>query len=344
MQSTQHINTQMLALAREARGFSQAELADKISTSQANINRWESAAIEINPESFQAIVKVLGFPVSFFQQQQEILLPTFYRKRDKVAKRILDKIDANVNICRLQISSLMKATGHIITPILQRTGSETPQEMAQLLRKKWRVSKGPIDNLTALLEQQGIAVLPYDFETDRVDSHSIITEGKNPVICVNNNLLGDRLRFTLAHELGYLVLHAFTAPRFDVDASHEANLFAAELLMPEKDIIPDFQNGVTMQTLADLKTKWKVSMQALLYRAEDLQLLSYNQKRYLLTQFNALKIRRREPPQLDIPVEKPILLRNLLTKYRTRQKMSVKDMATFFNLNEKEFEHRYANI
>ncbi len=344
MQSSKHINIQMLALAREARGLSQAELADKINTSQANINRWESATIEINPESFQAIVKVLGFPVSFFQQQQEILLPTFYRKRDKVAKRILDTVDANVNICRLQISSLMKAAGHSTTQIPQKTGSETPQEMAQLLRKRWRVPKGPIDNLTTLLEQQGIAVLPYDFETDRVDSHSIITEEKNPLICVNKNLLGDRLRFTLAHELGYLALHAFTAPRFDIDASHEANLFAAELLMPERDIIPDFKNGITMQTLADLKTKWKVSMQALLYRAEDLQQLTYNQKRYLLTQFNAMKIRRREPPQLDIPIERPRLIRDLLTKYRTRQKMSVKDMAAFFHLSEKEFEYRYANI
>lgn len=344
MQTTQPINLQMLTLAREARGLSQAELAERVNTSQANLNRWESATVEINQEIFQAIVKVLDFPVSFYYQQEEVLPPLFYRKRDKVAKRLLDAVDANVNICRLHLTRLMKATGHKIPLIPARDESATPQEMARQLRKKWKTPKGPINNLTGLLEDQGIAILPFDFGTDRVDSHSILTPDKHLIICVNKSLLGDRLRFSLAHELGYLALHAFRPPRFDADTAHEANLFAAELLMPEKDIAADFKDGISMQTLADLKIKWKVSMQALLYRAEDTGNISYNQKRYLLTQFNSLKIRRREPPQLDIPLERPTLLRDLLTKYRTRQKMSVKEMAAFFHLSDTEFEHRYAGI
>lgn len=36
------INTRMFALAREVRGISQVELAEKISTSQVNINRWKT--------------------------------------------------------------------------------------------------------------------------------------------------------------------------------------------------------------------------------------------------------------------------------------------------------------
>ena len=78
--------------------------------------------------------------------------------------------------------------------------------------------------------------------------------------------------------------------------------------MPAKHIIEDFKNGITIPILADLKRKWKVSMIAPLYRADDLGLVTTNQKRYLFQQFNQLKIRRREPIKLDI--KNPDLLKS----------------------------------
>ncbi len=337
------INTSMFALAREARGISQMELADKIGTSQVNINRWETGTFDINKEAFAQIVSVLDFPESFFFQEGEIAPPTFYRKRDKVSKKILDVVDANINLYRLQIGALLKAT-QSPAPVIPNLGELEPKEAAQTLRKKWKIAKGPIEHLTGILESNGVMIACFDFQTERVDSRSILTEGRHPVIFTNKSLLGDRLRFTLAYELGHLVMHAYNRPNFDIDPGHNANLFAAELLMPEKDITPDFKAGITLQTLADLKTKWKVSMQALLYRAADLELLTPNQKRYLLSQFNDMGIRRREPLELDISKEQPKLLRDLITKYRSRQKMSVKDMAAYFHLHEQEFIERYTNM
>jgi hypothetical protein len=82
-------------------------------------------------------------------------------------------------------------------------------------------------------------------------------------------------------------------------------------------------------------------MHALLYRANDLGIVSDNQKRYVLSKFNALKIRRREPKELDVAIEKGRLLRDIITKYRTKQKMSIKQMAEFFHLFETEFIQRY---
>lgn len=337
------INTSMFALAREARGISQVELADKIGTSQVNINRWETGAFDINKEAFSQIVSVLDFPESFFFQDGEIAPPTFYRKRDKVSKKILDVVDANINIYRLQIGTLLKASQSPVA-VIPNLGELVPQEAAQTLRKKWKVPKGPVENLTEILESNGIMVASFDFQTERVDSRSILTDDKHPVVFTNKTQLGDRLRFTLAYELGHLVMHAYNRPNFDIDPGHNANLFAAEFLMPAKDITSDFKAGVTLQSLADLKTKWKVSMQALLYRASDLELITPNQKRYLLSQFNDMGIRRREPLELDIAKEQPKMLRDLITKYRTRQKMSVKDMAAYFHLHEQEFVARFTNM
>ncbi len=91
--------------------------------------------------------------------------------------------------------------------------------------------------------------------------------------------------------------------------------------MPAKDIIQDFKNGITIPILGELKRKWKVSMIALLYRADHLGLITPNQKRYLIQQFNQLKLRSREPMELDIPEEKPKLIKRWIAEYRTKTKL-----------------------
>jgi Zn-dependent peptidase ImmA (M78 family) len=123
-------------------------------------------------------------------------------------------------------------------------------------------------------------------------------------------------------------MHTFCIVPHDRDINHEANLFAAELLMPAKDILKDFKDGVTLSLLGELKRKWKVSMIALLYRADDLGLLTPNQKRYLVQQFNDQKIRRREPPQLDVPHENPQLIKRLLADFMGKAKLSVMQLCT----------------
>jgi hypothetical protein len=61
----------------------------------------------------------------------------------------------------------------------------------------------------------------------------------------------------------------------------------------------------------------------------------------LVSQFNQLKIRRREPPELDVQKEVPVLLQELVAKHKTRQKMSVQQMVAFFNLTELEYKEVY---
>ncbi|RZK08540.1 MAG: ImmA/IrrE family metallo-endopeptidase, partial [Flavobacterium sp.] len=102
-----------------------------------------------------------------------------------------------------------------------------------------------------------------------------------------------------------------------------ANLFAAELLMPEEAIREDFKDGVSLPLLAQLKRKWKVSMISLLYRADDLGFLTPNQKRYLVQQFNQAKIRRREPVELDVAKEEPQLIRQMVIEYCQQEGLSL---------------------
>jgi Zn-dependent peptidase ImmA (M78 family) len=243
-----------------------------------------------------------------------------------------------MNITRLL--NAMKLDAPYI-PLLPLSLVDTAEEAAKKLRELWKLPKGAIENLTETLEAHGFIIVPIDFDTERVDSRSILIDDKFPVIFYNKKLLGDRLRFTLAYELGHMVMHTRTTLNTFNDLSEETNLFAAQFLMPAKDILKDLSENVNIDLLARLKIKWKVSMHALLYRAEDLNIITENQKRYIINEFNALKIRRREPKELDLTIEKGNVLRDLITKYRTKQKMSVKQMAEFFHLREEEFLVRY---
>jgi Zn-dependent peptidase ImmA (M78 family)/DNA-binding XRE family transcriptional regulator len=345
METVTKVNPHMITIAREARGLVQLELAEQLEVSKPTAWRWEHEEFAISDDVIEKLSKTLHFPESFFYQKGEALpLSLSYRKRNVVAAKLISQIEANINITRLNIEQLLPAMGYdnIKLPVLDVTKYGTPQECAKQLRKVWKVEKGVLTDLSALLEQNKILLVKLDFGTERVDGRCTIALDKFPTIVTNKSLLGDRQRFTLAYELGHLVMHLYTSPKYDRDLSHEANLFAAELLMPEKEIKNDLLD-LSLPKLGELKKKWKVSMQALLYRASDLELISDNQKRYLLQQFNQQHIRRREPKELDIPTENYRLVRDLLTQYRTKQRLSISKMASFLNLEEDDFLTRYNN-
>jgi len=339
------INRNYIILARESRGLSQVEFASKLGMSPANLSKIELGQISIDESYIQDFCNILNYPVSFFYQEGEIKQSFMnYRKRQIVSPKLLTPIDAKMNVHRLQFEFLFQELKYkpAELPVLDVEKLGTPQKCAIKLRKLWDIKEGVIGNITKLIESKGIIINAFPFGTDRVDSRTILSDTKQPIIFTNKSLLGDRLRFSLAYELGHLVMHLTTVPNLDRDVSHEANLFAAEFLMPATDIRSDFENGVTLSTLGELKRKWKVSMQALLYRADDLGYLTYNQKRYLLTQFNQMKIRKREPQEFDVPKEIPSLLSSMIVKYKTKFKADNTYLAEKLNLLLAEFIEIYS--
>ena len=110
----------------------------------------------------------------------------------------------------------------------------------------------------------------------------LIRQGSKGLIRVKDSMreLG-RVRFAIAHELGHWELHKekqqlFSCTTEDMLTSYkgssieaEANLFAAEFLMPAAEISKQLYN-LNLPRLADLKRHWRVSMGALLVRAREL--------------------------------------------------------------------------
>lgn len=164
--------------------------------------------------------------------------------------------------------------------------------------------KKPQSAASKLLDQLGIKEPPVpvpkvvrhlgaDVRYERVErdiSGFISRQGDGSIIIgINTFHHAHRQRFTLAHELGHLCLHTGKAlyvdhvPKFrDVKSSQavepeeiEANIFAAELLMPEAFLIQDIKamgdDIITKDAIESLAKRYKVSAEAMRVRLERLR-------------------------------------------------------------------------
>jgi Zn-dependent peptidase ImmA (M78 family) len=120
-----------------------------------------------------------------------------------------------------------------------------------------------------------------------------------PVMLVNERIPTDRLRLTIAHELGHLCLHSLEITSTMED---EANSFAAEFLMPTEAIRSQLRN-LTLGRLQDLKREWGVSMQALIEKAHAIGYLTSQRRTSMYKSFSANGWRIREPGSDALPPE-----------------------------------------
>lgn len=336
------INPEMVILARESRGITQKELAALIGTSQAAVSKAEKFEHKVSESMLAQVSNALGYPEHFFYQNEYRFPPTtpLHRKKQSLPQKVKNRIEAEANIMRLHLGKLLDSIelpggGHSIYD-LDEFG--TPANVAKALRQQLKVPRGPIGNITTLIENLGVVIFLCDFGTDKLDGFTIIGD-ENPIIFINKDMPWCRSRFTLAHELGHIVLGHVQKQGIE----EEANEFASEFLMPEDDIRRDF-NGekIDLRLLAMLKPRWKVSMQALLMRARSLKYLSDNQNTYLWMNFSRFGYKRREPPHLDIPVEPPKLFKSIVDLHYNELDYSQEELMDTLHSTEHSFNSLYS--
>lgn len=310
-------NAGLLRIARQARGMSQEELSKSSGLSQGNISKLENNLIGPTDDALNKLAEALHFPTTFFFQPDHVFgLPIsvhpMYRKKTSVGQRGLDRLEAEINIRLLHIRRLLNATefeSELPLPKMDIDEYDGDVErIAELVRRTWLIASGPLPNLVECVERAGCLVIHCDFEGMSVDGVTLNAPGTPPCIFLNGNQPADRMRFTLGHELGHIVMHRVPSPTME----DEANAFASALLMPARDVRPYLTGRLTLQRLASLKLTWKVSMGALLYRAGTLGTISANQSQYLWRQMSRLGYRRAEPPELNFPPEEPSVLPEIL--------------------------------
>ena len=302
------INAQMVKLAREARGLTQKELSTSLSIEQGTLSKIERGVHPVTSAFVEQLAFILHFPLSFFEQKKDVFSPNtvYYRRLVQIPKKSLYQAEAQMQLCRFGISALLRevelSNSNILKWDVDRNGS--PEESARYLRQYWQIPKGPILNLTSLAEKNGIVIIHLDMEKS-INGFANVAEDGQPIIFLNKGLSADRMRFTLAHEIGHLTMHFLDEPiDKDRDTEEEANLFAAEFLVPEMEI-HGYLRQLDIRRLRELKRFWKVSMQMLLLRAKKLHCIPEHQYRALITKMGYEGYRVNEP--IEFGHEYPVL-------------------------------------
>ena len=191
---------------------------------------------------------------------------------------------------------------------------------------------GPIRNVVDVIERAGGIVVPFDMKGVRIDGVSQwpIDSELPPVFFYNQSSPGDRQRLTLSHEIGHMLMHHLPSPCEE----DEADEFAAEFLMPA-DEIRDELFDLTLRQAAALKSRWHVSMQALVYRAKELGAISKDKYTRLFKELTAKGYRKSEP--CPIPAETPKLFQELLKVHQFSQRATSDELREFLGEGRDEF-------
>jgi Zn-dependent peptidase ImmA (M78 family)/DNA-binding XRE family transcriptional regulator len=339
----------MLTLARDSRGLTQAALASQLGIMQGTLSKYETGFQEPPTDVVAALSSRLEYPQAFFYEvgRPYGLPPFHYRRRKKLSAKALGRIVAEINIRRIHLTKLLvsfdwKTNAFIpeIDPDEYRgrgKGLLTMEDAARSLREMWMLPAGPIENMVELIENNGGIVIPCDFGSDLIDAMSQRIEGLPVLFFVNVNSPADRLRHTLAHELGHMILHTITV-KSDEEMEDEADAFAGAFLLPADEIRPQLRR-FDLRQLANLKRYWKVSMAALAVRADRLMLITPYQSKMFWIEMGNLGYRKREPN--EPPKEHPKLLRQMIAFHLKKLGYTVSEMAKLLHLRAVEFEEMY---
>jgi Zn-dependent peptidase ImmA (M78 family)/DNA-binding XRE family transcriptional regulator len=333
-------NNNMFVLAREARGYTQTELSKELGLTQGTLSKIELGLNEPSKDNLSQISDKLNFPISFFYKDDLIFNANdiYYRKIHNIRKKSISKAEALMNIIKISVDKLLKniemPDPNYINWNIDIHG--TPSSAALKLREYWNIPKGRIDNITQIIENNGIIIIEFDFEIDKMDGISMFTRHQTPIIFINKNIPGCRQRFTIAHELGHIILHLKKIIPQSRDVEKEAWEFAAEFLIPKREFLSNVYK-FDLTSLGALKSYWKVSMSALIYRAKSLNLLSENQARYLWQQMSALGYKIKEPIEFNIPKETPQTLKLILDEYFNQLSISKTELANLLQISLDDF-------
>ena len=236
-----------------------------------------------NSSSLIKISSALG--VSFPELLAEIpkLKTLRFRTKSKLTAREVAERD------QLEIDSAIWLKNYVDLENLTETKSDykfdkiavdDPKEAAKTIRKIWNLETDkPIYDLISLIEDSGIKLYLYDFKFQKTFGLSVNKEDGGPAIIVNNNeqISVERKLFTIAHELGHLILHksSFNGEFTEENKPEEdqADMFAGELLMPEEAFVKQWNaySGISwIDAVLQIKQYFGVSYQTVLYRLKDL--------------------------------------------------------------------------
>ncbi len=320
-------NGERLKEALQFREKKMTELADETRISKQSLSLYANG---VNVPPFENVTKIanaLSFPTDFFMVEDGCTVitgNTYFRsqasatKKSRVAQTIKLEYVARMyevllNYINFPELSLPKVDIDLPENSMDTDSGLVFKEIEQLaadVRRFWNLGNGPIDSLQYVLESNGIIVTGFSGVGSNIDAFSQQISVNGRTVYIIALALGEkpleRLRFDMAHELGHILLHTWGENNEDISKDEfnarekQANMFASAFLLPKDGfsrMVSAYPTNVDYYK--SLKKKWKVSMQAMMYRARQLDKISANQFQYMMRTVSKNGWRTKEPG--DVP-------------------------------------------
>lgn len=311
-----------LKRAREAAGLSLRALAEQVGISHAMIKKYEDGLSTPDSSQLIKLAKALSVRSEYFFRPFTVQLDETveYRKRANTPAKLLKRIHADVEeqaerwkeLANLYPQFPVKPFAIPVgVPTMVQTLDEVEQVAAKV-RECWKLGEDPINDLVDVLEEHGILVIFTAVDAESKFDGLAATIEAQPVIVVAQHWAGDRQRFTLAHELGHLILEGRLVE--GIEEEKACNRFAGAFLLPATAIrqqLGQQRRMIEWQELYLLKHEFGLSMAACLYRATDTSIISPDMTKSLYQQF-AMRGWRKQEPKIPYPQEQTLLFKQLV--------------------------------
>ena len=319
-----------LVCAREARGMTQTSLADVAGISRAAISLYEKGQRVPSSHILRKVANSLNFPIHFFLQKvsNEVNNTIFFRSMSSATKTARLRAKRRYEWL-LDIASYLQSfvtfpkvnfPNFDLSDDIVSFSDEVIENAANQTRKHWGLGFGPISNVVWLLENNGAIVGRQELNAKTLDAFSNWSEediNRPYFILGKEKRAAARSRFNAAHELGHMVLHRNIDENKLRDTSYfkliesQANSFASAFLLPEQTFSQEVLFAPNLGMLVALKSKWRVSIAAMVMRLRQLRLISRERERRLFMNISKRHWRTKEPLDDELEIEKPSVLQKV---------------------------------
>lgn len=318
--------------ARLAAGLTLGALGEKVGVSHTAIQKYEKGLLTPSSSQLLKLARACGIRTEYFFRTHavELLQPEF-RKRSTFGKTAQDALQIKVVELVEKRVELLGAFPELPFPAFAPP-ADLPEHIASLdeidafsdtARNAWQLGLNPIADLTDTLEGLGLLVIVVDEENpgfSGLTARARTEDGREyPVVAVSQRWPGDRQRFTLAHELGHLLLDGRLAD--DLNEEKACDRFAGAFLAPRVSVLQSLgqhRHALEWQELYVLKHEFGLSMAGWLQRAKQCGVITDATHLSMLKRFSAKGWRKNEPGQA-LPQEHPRLFDQLVYRALAEQ-------------------------
>jgi len=271
---------------RKLNNLTQQDVADAAGISRVAYRNLEKGDAEPRQGTLQALAKALNASAFDLLAPLPQLKSLRYRTNKEMSEQ--ERAQGNQIVVRAgnwlhDFNELESMLDNKKPSLLKQARKGTkPENAAAKLRKDLLGESSNCDcvpDICELLENAGVKIFMCNFNVSELFGLSIGKADGGPAMAINTGkkISVERQIFSIAHELGHLMLHKDTYGKEPAELSdeqeHEADRFAASFLMPEKQFIAEWNENRGLHWVdAVLKTKrhFKVSYQAVLHQLIDL--------------------------------------------------------------------------